>query len=60
MYLTLAYNVKPKQQLIFIQIADEIFRRLNKSTGVVKAIKAHQQNNLLPDYCDEESKKMAY
>lgn len=28
-YLALMYNVKPKQQLIFMQIADDIFKKLN-------------------------------
>lgn len=54
-YLTLAYNVKPKQQLIFIQIADEIFQKLNNTPEVVKAIKIYQKNNLLPDYCDAKA-----
>lgn len=52
-YLALTYSVKPKKQLIFLQIADEIFRSLNSSADVIKAIKIYQQDNLLPDYCNK-------
>lgn len=53
-FLALTYNVKPKKQLIFIQIADEIFKSLNNSTEVRKAIRFYQSNNKLPGYCSKE------
>ena len=53
-YLALAYNIKPKQQLIFIQIADEIFKKLNNSVEVIKAIEVYRKSNVLPDYCKEQ------
>lgn len=56
-YLVFAYSVKPKQQFIDIQIADEIFKRLNNSALVAEAIRAYQQANLLPDYCNQEYSK---
>lgn len=53
-YLVLAYNVKPKQQLIFMQIAEQIFRKLHNSNTIRKAINDYQQNNLLPLYCTKK------
>lgn len=53
-YLALAYNVKPKQQLVFIKIADEIFKILNNSAYVVQAVKVYQKDNLLPSYCNKD------
>lgn len=55
-YLALTYNIKPKQQLIFIQVADNIFRILNQSAHVIKVVKDYQKNNLLLDYCNKEAK----
>lgn len=48
-YLTLAYNIKPKEQLVYIQIADQIFKILNSSASVIKSIKTYQHDNLLSD-----------
>ncbi len=50
-YLALAYNIKPKQQLIFIDIIDKIFKQLNHSPEVIKAIRYYKKNSLLPAYC---------
>lgn len=50
-YLVLAYNIKPKEQLIFIQIANEIFGELHNSSSLLKAIKIYQHKNTLPAYC---------
>lgn len=50
-YLALAYNVKPKQQLIFINIADDVLKKLNHNPEVIKKINDYQKNNTLPDYC---------
>ncbi len=50
-YLVLMYNVKPKQQLIFIKIAESLFKGLNNSELVSDHIKRYQQKNLLPQYC---------
>ncbi|MBN9226629.1 MULTISPECIES: serine hydrolase domain-containing protein [Legionella] len=50
-YLALAYNVKPRQQLIFIKIADELFKKLSHSKKIVKMVKMYQYNHLLPAYC---------
>lgn len=50
-YLVLMYSVKPKQQLTFIKIADDIFNTLNKSELVNNYVKLYQHNNVLPAYC---------
>lgn len=50
-YVVLMYSVKPKQQLIFAEIAHDILAVLNKSEWVNHDIKAYQHNHSLPIYC---------
>lgn len=54
-YLVLTYNVKPKQQFIFIKMADEIFKKLNSTPNIAKAIKAYRRSHSLPNYCNSKS-----
>jgi D-alanyl-D-alanine carboxypeptidase len=50
-YLALAYDVKPKQQLIFTKIAREIFMVLRNSPWVAHEVKTYRQGNVLPEFC---------
>lgn len=50
-YIAVMYNVKPKQQLVFIKIADNISKVLAKSSLVTNSITSYKQHNLLPSYC---------
>jgi len=50
-YLALAYNVKPKQQLIFAKIANDIFSILLASPFIANNIENYQKNNIIPNFC---------
>lgn len=51
LYLVLAYNVKPRQQLIFTKISAQVFKALNHSSEVAKAVQGYQQKVALPAFC---------
>lgn len=50
-YFILLYNAKPKEQLIFIRIAENIFQILDNSPEIIRAIHAYQASHKLPEYC---------
>lgn len=51
MYVVLMYDVKPKQQFIFMNISQEIFKVLNQSQEVKRQIIEYQKNHKLPRFC---------
>lgn len=50
-YIIILYNLKPKEQLIYIKIAQNIFKILHRSKEINEQIKTYQQQHSLPAYC---------
>lgn len=51
-YVVLTYDVKPKQQFIFINIAEDLFKVIDQSNLVKQHVDSFKQKHTLPNFCE--------